>query len=176
MNRRTYLATGVGVSLTGLGGCLSILEGGERVDGTHVWLQTIEVFWEVDEQRHKGSVLNIQYHPDATVAGEVWTELEAIASDVTDIQVDSSLDQELNEQFEDVEYLVGFCWEAEDELTCSNLFVDRNVFNRAQFGDSLDVRFDDRDVSIRTVREADRDVAADEAEVLTFEFEDRYSW
>ena len=176
MNRRTYLATSAGVSLAGVGGCLSILEGGERVDGAHVWLQSVEVFWEVDEQRHKGSVLDIRYHPDATVAGEVWTEREAMASDVTDIRADDSLDQELNEQFEDVEYLVGFCWEAEDELTCSNRFVSRDVFNRAQFGDSLDVRFDDRDVSIRTVYDDDREVAVEDVDVQTFEFEDRYSW
>ena len=176
MNRRTYLATGAGVSLAGLGGCLSILEGGERVDGAYVWLQSIEVFWDVDEQRHKGSILNIRKHHDATVAGEVWTEREAIASDVTDIRVDDSLDQELHEQFDNVEYLVGFCWEAEDEPTCSNLFVDRDVFNRAQFGDSLDVSLDDHDVSIRTVHEDDRDVATEDADIRTFEFEDRYSW
>lgn len=170
MNRREYLVAGAGVTATGLTGCLSALWQDDRIDDAHVWLQRIYVYRDDGTQRHKRSLLNVQY-ADGNVTGEIAAHLSTLGEAVTDIQVDDSLADDLDEEFDDVAYLVGFCWDDDAEQECRNLYVSRDVFNRAQFGDRLDVRLSDSDAAIRTVYEGE--LAVESAQVTTFEFEER---
>jgi len=173
MNRRTYVATGVAVTATGMAGCQSRLWG-ETVDGTSPWVQNIDVLWEHEGTQFDVTLLTARFDGDATVYGEVATEVEGVVASLTDIRVAEELHDDLQDAFDEVRYLVGFCWDDTDGEACTNPTVSRDTFNAVQFNDRVDIRVRNADVEIRDVDTGAGPTPTDRTTLHTFDFAQRH--
>lgn len=173
MDRREYLATGAAVTAAGLAGCQSWFRG-DTVDDSYPWWKGIDVVWEREGSRFTMTLLNARFDGDATVFGEVATEIEGMVASLTDIRTDDELHDNLQGAFDDVRYLVGFCWDGNDGEECTNQTVSRETFNTVQFNDRVDIRLVDTDVEIRDVDAGAGATPTDQANLLRFDFAERH--
>lgn len=145
--RRTVLASAAAGLGATLGGCLTDL--GLARTG-YLQFKFVEVEWRHDGDRYRDDVLYAAYDGESRPRCRVAEEYRSLADSVEDVRVTDRLVDRLESQFADVRYVLGFCW-ADGE--CRNPTATRAEFNRVQFGDRAEVRFDHPGVRIIDVYE-----------------------
>lgn len=161
--RRAVLAVAAGLGGS-LGGCLTDV--GLAKTG-YLQFKILQVEWTHDGKRYRDEILYAAYDGETQPWCRVAEEYRSLADSVTDVRVTDDLLERLESTFAAVRYVIGFCW-ADGE--CRNPTATRAEFNRVQFDDRAEVRFDHPGVHILDVHEDAQATIDGWEEVNTIDF------
>jgi hypothetical protein len=145
-SRRAFLTSAVGVG-GALSGCLT--KAGFAKTG-YLQFKIVEVAWQHDRDRYRDDIFYAAYGGETQPWCRVAEEYQSLANSIEDVQVTEELLDRLESSFDDVRYVLGFCWPNGE---CRNPTATRAEFNRVQFGDTAEVVFDHPGVHIVDVYE-----------------------
>jgi len=165
--RRDVLAAAAGGTSIALSGCLTAT--GLARTG-HVSFKAIQVAWLHEGRRYSNEVLFATDGGDDRPRGRVAEEYRGIVRSVDDVRVGDDLGRELERTFTDVGYIVDICWAAGE---CRNPSVSRGDFDRLQFGDRAEVRFESPGMGVVDVYEGAEGDPNEWAELETFDLSER---
>ncbi|WP_135302267.1 hypothetical protein [Haloarcula amylovorans] len=168
ISRRAVLASGVGLC-SSLSGCLTNLEIAKT---GYLQFKIVEVEWRHDGERYRDNIFYAGYDGETKPDCRVAEEYQTIAASVADVQITDELIDRLESTFDDVRYVIGFCW-ANGE--CRNPTATREEFNRVQFGDRAEIVFDHPGLHIIDVYEDEQATLAGWDELNTVDFSSRHA-
>jgi hypothetical protein len=161
--RRAVLASAAVLSAS-LGGCLSQV--GLARTG-YLQFKFVEVEWRHGGSRYRDQILYASYDGEDRPWCRVAEEYRELAASVDDVRVTDDLLDRLESRFDDVRYVLGFCW-ADGE--CRNPTATRAEFNRVQFGDRAEFAVDQPGLHVVDVFEDANASIDDWAAVNTIDF------
>jgi hypothetical protein len=147
-----------------LGGCLT--EVGLAKTGS-LQFTFVEVEWRHDGARYRDEIRDASSDGETRPWCRVAEEYRELATSVDDVRVTDDLLDRLESRFDDVRYVLGFCW-ADGE--CRNPTATRAAFNRVQFGDRAEFAVDQPGLHVVDVFEDANASIDDWAAVNTIDF------
>lgn len=173
--RRKFLASsGAGLVGIGIAGCLS---GTNTRSAEWLQLKAISVKWSRDGRSYSDQILQLMSNEEDEIRGTVASEYNDVISSPADVTASRSFHNDLQFDFETIEYVVGFCgsdFSSDDESGCLNTGTSQEDFNAVQFGDRADVEVTDNQFHIHAVQS--KSISEWDTDISEFEWSEKHGY
>lgn len=149
---------------SGTVGCLSSIN---TISAESTQLKAITVEWQYDGHSYRDQVVQLLSDGESEITGRVATEYNRAVSSPSEITVSKELHDQLELDFGNIWYSVGFCGgefdTSDGDFGCRNEDASRADFDSVQFGDQAEVtisgdQFHVHQVSSGDIQDWDTDI------------------